>query len=253
MSGKVNVRRQAFDFRNEIRDHAADLFLQRRRAREKRSRVPSRPARARSNRADKSFRRAACARSPSWSSYSCAASSGSISPRIRMIDRSGTGTGVKQDFARHAILLCSSSGGTQRSSPKVKQNLLPGRSSRDAAELGVNRPRRVSTGKRDPKFAPLARRRARLLQNELRRIGDEVVRANNLRGLIGGSRRTSSDRAMGLAALLQITLMIFFRAVEGRRRLDLRHDRARETCRFVSSAAFVRFGRRFLFRANDRK
>src|SRR5207245_2943759 len=43
------------------------------------------------------------------------------------------------------------------------------------------------------------------------------------------SRPMHSNRAMRLAAFLQIALMIFFRAPEFRRRLDLRHDRPAKT------------------------
>src|SRR3712207_5433602 len=41
----------------------------------------------------------------------------------------------------------------------------------------------------------------------------------------GRGYTSSSDRAMRETALLQVALVVFFRAVELRRRLDLRHDR----------------------------
>ena len=52
-------------------------------------------------------------------SYSCAAICGSISPRIRAIDFSGTLAGTKSVSRAILKLLCGLSGSTQRSSPKV--------------------------------------------------------------------------------------------------------------------------------------
>jgi hypothetical protein len=64
----------------------------------------------------------------SCASYSFAARTGSISPRIRRMDESGTDAGRNSASLAIRKLLSSFSGGTQRSSPKVKRNFCHGES-----------------------------------------------------------------------------------------------------------------------------
>lgn len=79
-----------------------------------------------------------------------------------------------------------------------------------------------SPGKRDPKFVALANRFVRLIDDEIRRIGDKIPHPNHF----AVHASFDSDRAMRLAAFLQVALMIFFRAPECGYGFDLRHDRA---------------------------
>ena len=123
----------------------------------------------------------------------------------------------------------------------------------------------MSARERDPKLVALSDGFARLLENERRGINDEILGASDsndshsqrtLTRCIGeqvgrGAGRTpergvaTSNRTVRLAALLQVTLMIFLRAPEFRCRLDLRHDWTIKTAAFFHF--FFRSGRcRFL-------
>ena len=80
---------------------------------------------------------------------------------------------------------------------------------------------------------------AGLRQNKLRRFRREIFGvddfAAHLSGEITAALRlpnVASDRAMRSAALFEIALMIFFGAIEFRRRFDLRHDRAAKPAAF---------------------
>ena len=94
----MKVSRHAFEFRHEIRHHPPGLFLERRRAREKRRCMPV-VAEPEQNQIVPVNHFAALGRetdrAASW--YSWAASCGSISPRIRATDLSGTAAGTKSD------------------------------------------------------------------------------------------------------------------------------------------------------------
>src|SRR5213078_3901921 len=96
---------------------------------------------------------------------------------------------------------------------------IPREVARDPGELGVNWSRRVSAGKRDPKLIAFGQGGPRVTENKLRCVMHEVLGADDF-ALHAGAL----DRAMRQTALLEITLMIFFRAIEGRRRFDESHD-----------------------------
>ncbi len=64
----------------------------------------------------------------------------------------------------------------------------------------VNRPRRISAGKRDAKFAALRRAlHARFCKNEIGRVANEIVRADNVRVHRTRSARIRSRNASGRA------------------------------------------------------
>ena len=50
----------------------------------------------------------------------------------------------------------------------------------DPCDLGINRARCVSAGKRDPELVPLRQRFVRKTDNEICRVGDEFFCADNL-------------------------------------------------------------------------
>ena len=83
--------------------------------------------------------------------------------------------------------------------------------------------------RKDPKFVALANRFVRLIDNEIRRIERKIPCPNHF----AAHASFDSDRAMRLAALLQIALMIIFCAPECGYGFDLRHDRAAKAATLV--------------------
>src|SRR5213078_4767129 len=101
------------------------------------------------------------------------------------------------------------------------QNTLPRQVARDCGDARVNRSRCVAARKCDPEFAALPQRFVGLIDNEVGGVSDKIFRAKN----DAAHARARLNRTVRSSALFQITLMIFFRAPESRRRLDLCHDR----------------------------
>jgi hypothetical protein len=64
--------------------------------------------------------------------------------------------------------------------PERDHGAFPGKVARQSRNFGINRPRCVSAGKRDPEFAPLTQRLVRSIQNELGCVSDEILRPKNL-------------------------------------------------------------------------
>ena len=93
---------------------------------------------------------------------------------------------------------------------KCDANQLPWQIAGNRREPRVNRPRGIAARESNPEFVPLANRFARLIDDEIRCVGGEILRSN----YVATHCATESNRTMRLAALFQITLMIFFRAPE---------------------------------------
>ena len=89
---------------------------------------------------------------------------------------------------------------------------------RDPSDLGVNRARSVSARKRDAELISLSQRFVGKIDNKICRVGREIFGPNNFAA-------HPSNCTMGLTALLQIALVIFFRAPKFGCWFNLRHDR----------------------------
>ena len=89
---------------------------------------------------------------------------------------------------------------------------------RDPRDFGINGTWCVSARKRDAELISLSQRFVGKIDNEICRIGYEIFGPNNFAA-------HPSNCAMGLAALLEITLVIFFRAPKFGCGFDLRDNR----------------------------
>src|SRR5205809_5350049 len=104
---------------------------------------------------------------------------------------------------------------------KCDSNQLPWQIAGDRREPCVDRSRSIPARESNPEFVPLANRFARLIDDEIRCVGAEILRSN----YVATHCATESNRTMRLAALFQIALMIFVRAPEPWRRFNLRYYR----------------------------
>ena len=85
----------------------------------------------------------------------------------------------KECFARHPKIALRL---IRRNAPFIAegdQNFFPRKTVGDPCDLGINRARCVSAGKRDPKLVPLRQRFVPKIGNEICRVGDEFFRADN--------------------------------------------------------------------------
>src|SRR5437016_11212956 len=137
--------------------------------------------------------------SPRWlamrsscSSYSHAAVCGSISPRMRRIDFSGTAAGARRVSQAILKLLCRSSGGDAPLVSECNSGQIPRQIVPDCGKPGINRSGSVPTGERKPEFVAFTKGVMRLVKNELGSVDSEVLRSNYL----PIHSRLKSDRAM---------------------------------------------------------
>src|SRR5204863_4012329 len=162
----------------------------------------------------------------------------SISPLIRATDFSGTDPGTNSDSRAMRKLLCSSSGGTQRSSLKVKNTRSQGRSRpilANSVKIGRGVFPPESAIRNWPRSASAIRACSR---RKFAASATKFLERITSRGM-GCGREL--NRAVRQPALFQITLMIIFGGIERGRGLDLRYDRLLESTAPVL-AGFCFFG-----------
>src|SRR4051812_3801550 len=84
----------------------------------------------------------------------------------------------KERFARHSEVALLISRRHAAFVAESEINAVPWKLAPDAGKLCVNRPRRISAGKCDPKLIAFGQGSSRLSQNEFSRFNDEVLRTN---------------------------------------------------------------------------